>query len=41
MSDTAEFRYTTLGEGESQLAGIMDDTVFGATSRRTGPSTSP
>lgn len=25
MSDTEEFRYTTLGEGESQLAGIMDD----------------
>ena len=24
MSDTPEFRYTTLGEGESQLAGIMD-----------------
>ena len=26
-SDTDEFRYTTLGEGENQLAGIMDDTV--------------
>ncbi len=25
MSDTREFRYTTLGEGEGQLAGIMDD----------------
>ena len=25
MSDTPEFRYTTLGEGEGQLAGIMDD----------------
>jgi uncharacterized protein len=25
MSDTDEFRYTTLGEGEGQLAGIMDD----------------
>lgn len=25
MSDTDEFRYTTLGEGESALAGIMDD----------------
>ena len=25
MSDTDEFRYSTLGEGESQLAGIMDD----------------
>jgi predicted enzyme related to lactoylglutathione lyase len=24
MSDTAEFRYTTLGEGEGALAGIMD-----------------
>jgi predicted enzyme related to lactoylglutathione lyase len=24
MSDTDEFRYTTLGEGESALAGIMD-----------------
>jgi uncharacterized protein len=28
VSDTPEFRYTTLGEGESQLAGIMDDAVF-------------
>ncbi|HET9242071.1 MAG TPA: VOC family protein [Gaiella sp.] len=27
-SDTDEFRYTTLGEGDNQLAGIMDDTVF-------------
>ena len=26
MSDTDEFRYTTLGEGEGALAGIMDDT---------------
>ena len=25
MSDTDDFRYTTLGEGESALAGIMDD----------------
>ena len=25
MSDSPEFRYTTLGEGEGQLAGIMDD----------------
>ena len=25
MSDTDEFRYTTLGEGERALAGIMDD----------------
>ncbi|MGH9027845.1 MAG: VOC family protein [Acidimicrobiia bacterium] len=24
MGDTPEFRYTTLGEGENQLAGIMD-----------------
>jgi predicted enzyme related to lactoylglutathione lyase len=24
MSDTSEFRYTTYGEGETQLAGIMD-----------------
>lgn len=24
MTDTSEFRYTTLGEGSSQLAGIMD-----------------
>ena len=24
MSDTPEFRYTTLGEGDGQLAGIMD-----------------
>lgn len=29
MSDTPEFRYTTLGEGDGQLAGIMDDTVDG------------
>lgn len=28
VSDTAEFRYTTLGEGESQLAGIMDASGF-------------
>ena len=28
VSDTDEFRYTTLGEGENQLAGIMDDTVL-------------
>ncbi len=28
MSDTPEFRYTTLGEGESALAGIMDSTNF-------------
>jgi predicted enzyme related to lactoylglutathione lyase len=28
MSDTPEFRYTTLGEGESALAGIMDSTGF-------------
>ena len=42
MSDTHEFRYTTLGEGESQLAGIMDDSPYSrATSRRTGRSTSP
>lgn len=27
-SDTEEFRYTTLGEGESQLAGIMDAAAF-------------
>jgi predicted enzyme related to lactoylglutathione lyase len=26
--DTPEFRYTTLGEGESQLAGIMDASAF-------------
>lgn len=26
MSDTPEFRYTTLGEGDDALAGIMDDT---------------
>ena len=42
MSDTDEFRYTTLGEGEGQLAGIMDDSPYpAATSRRTGRSTSP
>lgn len=28
VSDTDEFRYTTLGEGENQLAGIMDDTTI-------------
>ena len=28
VSDTDEFRYTTLGEGENQLAGIMDDSIF-------------
>lgn len=28
MSDTPEFRYTTLGEGEDQLAGIMDASAF-------------
>jgi predicted enzyme related to lactoylglutathione lyase len=27
-SDTPELRYTTLGEGEGQLAGIMDATAF-------------
>jgi len=27
-SDTAELRYTTLGEGEGQLAGIMDASAF-------------
>ncbi|MEX2100015.1 MAG: VOC family protein [Acidimicrobiia bacterium] len=28
MSDTPEFRYTTLGEGDAALAGIMDATGF-------------
>jgi len=28
VSDTPEFRYTTLGEGEGQLAGIMDASAF-------------
>jgi hypothetical protein len=28
MSDTEEFRYTTLGEGEGALAGIMDASAF-------------
>ncbi len=28
MSDTDEFRYTTLGEGDSALAGIMDASAF-------------
>jgi predicted enzyme related to lactoylglutathione lyase len=28
MSDTPEFRYTTLGQGEGQLAGIMDSSAF-------------
>jgi uncharacterized protein len=27
-SDTPEFRYTTLGQGEAQLAGIMDASAF-------------
>src|SRR4051794_33150984 len=27
-SDVPEFRYTTLGEGEEQLAGVMDAAVF-------------
>ena len=28
MSDTDEFRYTTLGEGDDAKAGIMDATTF-------------
>ena len=28
VSDTPEFRYTTLGQGEGQLAGIMDDSPY-------------
>jgi predicted enzyme related to lactoylglutathione lyase len=28
MSDTPDFRYTTLGEGESALAGLMDSSSF-------------
>jgi predicted enzyme related to lactoylglutathione lyase len=28
VADTPEFRYTTLGEGEGQLAGIMDASAF-------------
>ena len=28
VSDAPEFRYTTLGEGEGQLAGIMDASAF-------------
>jgi predicted enzyme related to lactoylglutathione lyase len=28
VSDAPEFRYTTLGEGEGQLAGVMDATAF-------------
>ncbi len=28
MSDTPEFRYTTLGDGEHQSAGIMDGSAF-------------
>jgi hypothetical protein len=28
MSDTEEFRYTTLGEGDGALAGIMDASAF-------------
>jgi predicted enzyme related to lactoylglutathione lyase len=30
VSDAPEFRYTTLGAGETQLAGIMDASVFPA-----------
>ena len=30
VSDAPEFRYTTLGEGDAQLAGIMDESVFPA-----------
>ena len=28
MADTDEFRYTTLGEGETMAAGIMDASVY-------------
>ena len=28
VSDTDDFRYTTLGEGEGRLAGIMDDSPY-------------
>jgi predicted enzyme related to lactoylglutathione lyase len=28
VGDTPEFRYTTLGEGDGQLAGIMDDSPY-------------
>lgn len=28
VSDSTEFRYTTLGEGEGQLAGVMDAAAF-------------
>jgi predicted enzyme related to lactoylglutathione lyase len=28
MSDTADFRYTTLGEGDAALAGIMDASAY-------------
>jgi predicted enzyme related to lactoylglutathione lyase len=28
VSDAPDFRYTTLGEGEGQLAGIMDASAF-------------
>lgn len=28
MSDASDFRYTTLGEGDDQLAGIMDASTF-------------
>ena len=31
MSDSPEFRYTTLGEGDAQAAGIMDAATMGAT----------
>ena len=34
MSDTADFRYTTLGRDDTALAGIMDDTAAGVS----GPS---
>ena len=40
VSDTDEFRYTTLGEGDGQLAGIMDDSPYPGDDPPTRPSTS-
>ena len=38
VSDSPEFRYTTLGEGENQLAGVMDATNFPDDATATDPT---
>jgi predicted enzyme related to lactoylglutathione lyase len=40
VSDTADFRYTTLGVDQDARAGIMDGADFSGTNRRGGTSTS-